>query len=230
MATRIMSIHWRHVLVALLCLAAAACQYRDTPELDLADSDYRAKFPIRVESDLVQANFVGTSAGSLTLDELVQLDEMVSDYIAHGQKPLVIVMPGNGLEYRNLGNEIQRRVMLRNLAKSEVLLGVEPEAAMNGQVTVSFLMHTAIGPECGYWQSEPSLTNENANSDNFGCSTQHNLALMLANPGDLVVPRNFSTRDAERTVAIIDAYRAGNNPQSSWPTDSGGAIIDTGTN
>jgi pilus assembly protein CpaD len=212
----------------MLCLVAAGCQYRDS-EVDLSDSDYRAKFPIKVESDLVQANFVGNDAGGLTLDELVQLDELVSDYIAHGQKPLVIVMPGNGLTYRNLGSEIERRVMLRSLAKSEVLLGVEPAAAMNGQVTVSYLMHTAIGPECGYWQGEPAQSYDNENADNFGCSSQHNLALMVANPGDLIAPRTFSTRDAELTAGIIEAYRSGENPQSSWPTGPGDSLIDVGS-
>ena len=220
--------HWRLALAALLCLVATGCQYPDS-EIDMGDSDYRAKYPIRVESDLVQANFVGTGAGSLTLDELVQLDQLVNDYLTHGQKPLLIVMPGNGLEHRNLGNEIERRVMLRSLAKSEVLLGVEPEASMNGEVTVSFLMHTAFGPECGNWQGEPSITRDNANSDNFGCSTQHNLAMMVANPGDLIAPRSFSTRDAERTVAIIDSYRSGNNPQSVWPSDAGSAKVDFGS-
>ena len=229
MPTRNDMIRWRFALVALMCLVAAGCQYHDS-RIDLPESDYRAKYPIRVESDLVQANFVGADTGNLTLEELVELDQLVGDYIAYGQKPLLIVMPGNGLEHRNLGNEIERRVMLRSLARSEVLLGVDPEASMNGEVTVSFLMHTAIGPECGNWQVEPTAVgHENVNSSNFGCSTQHNLALMVANPGDLIEPRSFSTRDAQRTVAVINAYRTGKNPQGNWPTGPGEALIDVGS-
>jgi pilus assembly protein CpaD len=212
-----------------LCAASAACNYPKESEISLADADYRAKFPIRVESNLVQANFVGTGAGQLTLDELVQLDQVVSDYIAHGQKPLVIVMPDNALEYRNLASEIERRVMLRHLARSEVLLGVDPEAAMNDEVTVSYLMHTAIAPECGYWHDDQGFNDDNDNSDNFGCATQRNMALMVANPGDLVQPQPFSTRDAERTAAIIQAYRAGENPQATWPVDSSKAQVDFGS-
>ncbi len=229
MLTRNDMIRWRLALAALLCLVAAGCTYHDS-YIELPESDYRAKYPIRVESDLVQANFVGAGTGNLTLDELVKLDQLVGDYIAYGQKPLLIVMPGNDLQHRNLGNEIERRVMLRSLARSEVLLGVDPEASMNGEVTVSFLMHTAIPPECGNWQVEPSaVSHENVNSSNFGCSTQHNLALMVANPGDLIEARSFSTRDAERTVAIIDAYRSGENPQGSWPTGPSDALIDVGS-
>ncbi len=215
----------RHVVAAVFVAGLAACQYQDS-DVQLADYDYRAKFPIRVESDLVQANFVGTNTGTLSLDELVQLDMMVSDYLANGQKPILIVMPGSALEYSNLASEIQRRALEHSLAKSEVLVGVDPQAAMNGKVTVSYLVHTAIAPDCGYYETESAWDFDNVNTSNFGCSTQHNLAAMVANPGDLVASRTFTTRDAQRTVAILDAYRAGANPQASWPTEGGDAALD----
>jgi len=218
---------WKHLVVTLACALVAACQYPKS-EIDLTDSDYRAKYPIRVESDLVQANFVGTDVGKLTLDEVVQLDQVVTDYIAHGTKPLVIVMPGNAMQYRSLANEIERRIMLRNLARSEVLVGIDPEAAMNHQVTVSYMLYTAIAPECGYWQTDSMFNTENANSENFGCATQHNLALMVANPADLIAAREFASRDAQRTADIIMAYKDGKNPQADWPTTQGGTQLDFG--
>ena len=215
----------RHIVTAVFVAGLGACQYSDS-DVNLADYDYRAKFPIRVESDLVQANFVGTGTGTLSLDELVQLDMMVNDYVTNGQKPILIVMPGSALEHSNLASEIQRRVLEHSLAKSEVLVGVDPQAAMNGQVTVSYLVHTAIAPDCGYFQTESAWDYDNVNSSNFGCSTQHNLAAMVANPGDLVASRTFTTRDAQRTAAIIDAYQAGENPQAQWPGQGTGAALD----
>lgn len=215
----------RHVVAAVFVTGLAACQYQDS-NVQLTDYDYRAKFPIRVESDLVQANFTGTGTGALSLDELVQLDMMVNDYVAHGQKPILIVMPGSALEHANLASELQRRVLEHNLAKSEVLVGVDPQAAMNGKVTVSYLVHTAIAPDCGYFQAESAYDFDNVNTPNFGCSTQHNLAAMVANPGDLVASRTFTTRDAQKTVAILDAYRAGENPQAAWPGQGGDAALD----
>jgi pilus assembly protein CpaD len=230
MATTSSPIIWRCLLAALACAMVAACQSQyPESKIQLDQADYRAKYPIRVESNLIQANFVGTDAGKLSLDELVQLDQMVDDYVAHGQKPLLIVMPGNGLQYRNLASEIERRALHHSLAKSEVLVGVDPEAAMNDEVTVSYLVHTATSPECGNWDEEPGNNELNTNSENFGCATQHNLALMVANPGDLVEPETFSTRDAQRTVAIIDAYRSGKNPQVEWPQATGGTQLDFGT-
>lgn len=217
----------RQLLAILACALAAACT-RPQSQIDMADSDYRARFPIRVESDLVQVNFIGNDAGKLTLDEIVQLDQVVSDYIAQGQKPLVIVMPRNAMQYRALANEIELRVMKHNLARSEVLVGADPQAAMNNEVTVSYLMYTAVAPECGYWEEDQAHNVDNANSPNFGCATQHNLALMVANPGDLVVPRSFSTRDAQRTADIIMAYQEGKNPQATWPSASGGTQLDFG--
>ena len=218
----------RQLLAMLACAVVTACTYPQS-DVDMSDSDYRARYPIRVESDLVQANFIGSDAGKLTLSELVQLDQIVGDYIAHGQKPLVIVMPRNAAHYRSLANEIEQRVRLHDLARSEVLVGVDPEAAMNNEVTVSFLMYTAVAPECGYWQEDIAHNVDNANSENFGCATQHNLALMVANPGDLVVPQSFSTRDAQRTAAIIMAYQEGNNPQVTWPGTGGGTQLDFGS-
>lgn len=46
-------------------------------------------------------------------------------------------------------------------------------------------------------------------SPSFGCSTQANLGLMVANPQDLVEPQNTTSTRAEVSAAAVSAYRLG---------------------
>jgi pilus assembly protein CpaD len=56
---------------------------------------------------------------------------------------------------------------------------------------------------------------------NFGCATQHNLAAAVANPEDLVQPRNEQPGYAARRRIVIDKYRQGQDPSSTYSTATG---------
>jgi pilus assembly protein CpaD len=77
-------------------------------------------------------------------------------------------------------------------------------------VKVSFARYIAQGPKCGAWHENLADNSDNDIYGNFGCSAQHNLAAMIANPRDLKTPRDqVDWSDADRTDFIHRAWRGG---------------------
>jgi pilus assembly protein CpaD len=52
-------------------------------------------------------------------------------------------------------------------------------------------------------------TYQNTPYPDFGCANQHNLAVMVANPGDLLGPRTMTPRDANRRDDMYGKYVKG---------------------
>lgn len=214
-------------LVGPLALAAvaAACTYPDSTTTQ-QETDYRARYPIGVESEVVQTMVHGTAEGTLTTGETALLDDFVAAYIARGQAPLVVTMGGSGAGSADFAALVQKAAIDRGLARSEVLVGVDPTLPEEG-LTLSFVSYTAVVPECGYWYEETAHNFANANSVNFGCATQHNLGLMLADPSDLYGKTQMDPRDGQRTAIVIDLFRRGAITGADY-NDSDTSIVDVG--
>jgi len=194
-----------HIAALLALVALAGCVSDD--ERQLADVDYRARYPIGVTSEVVEVVFPGGSP-SLQAADAALLDQFVATYLDRGQKPIVILLGGSGAAKREFAVALQEAAIDHGLARSEVIVGVDP-VQPEEIVTASFVSYTAVVPECGYWLEDSAQNFENANSLNFGCATQHNLGMMLADPSDLVAPSPFDPRDGPRTAMVIDLYRRG---------------------
>jgi pilus assembly protein CpaD len=86
-------------------------------------------------------------------------------------------------------------------------------ADSNGSSSPIRLSFTAVGAsveQCGKWPEDLAGVNiENQNYHNFGCAYQNNMAAMIANPADLLAPRQMTPIDAERRNLAIENYRIG---------------------
>ena len=76
-----------------------------------------------------------------------------------------------------------------------------------------------VASQCGLWPNDLGIApgaedHMNRPSWNHGCSTQHNLAAMVANPNDLLGPRAETPADSARRQAAITRYRAGQPPHT----------------
>lgn len=81
--------------------------------------------------------------------------------------------------------------------------GMEPRVN-TGRLIVSKYVVTL--PECGW--SQPSYPNyENAPTSNFGCASQANLGLMIANPKDLLTGQSGGKTNAERAAFAVERYQ-----------------------
>jgi len=98
---------------------------------------------------------------------------------------------------------------LRHYVPGAEALVITGEKGTDSNIRLIVGRYVVVPPNCPDL-SKPSATNPgNFNDSNFGCSTQRNLGLMLANPGDLLRGRTLGPADGEALSRGIRAYRDG---------------------
>lgn len=79
----------------------------------------------------------------------------------------------------------------------------------------------AVAPECGAWPEDLGRNRERIPYDNFGCATQRNLAMTVANARDLKVPQEEIPRSSERRDVLWTKYIGAEKSASSGSGSSG---------
>lgn len=90
-----------------------------------------------------------------------------------------------------------------------------------------------IVPRCGNWSSPLGDADSTRSYSNFSCSTMQNLALMIADPKDLVKPLHSSQTNGEYAQHVIEKYKEGASKSSagsskSSPSGSSGSSSSAG--
>lgn len=150
----------------------------------------------------------------LRLEERRALERFVAAYRDRGHGELIMAMPENG-SYPDAAVEALKNV--RNLAWEggvawEQIAGSAYNAnGANAPILLAFDAFEAVAPEClslaAYDMSDVSSNNEPAY---YGCAVRNNIAMMLADPGDLLSRREISPGDNSRVSVIMEAYRSNN--------------------
>jgi pilus assembly protein CpaD len=78
-------------------------------------------------------------------------------------------------------------------------------------------------PQCGGWRNL-SHSNDNRPYDNFGCAVTANLAAQVANPEDLVSPRDQQPVEASSRETMYDKNRKGEATGSKRDDKASGAV------
>lgn len=199
-------------IIGAAALAVAACQapYQAEPTA----LEPRHVYPLNVESQVVTLEIAGDGAGALLPAEALRLDRFVDEFAVNGQGTLVVYTPplhdeaGDGLALA-----VARRALERGLARPEVGIATTTEAS--GPVMVSFERYLVRLPECRGWGVESSYNPSNSPHVNFGCATQRNLGMMVANPAHLVAPAGQGgVLDTIRSDLVVQNYRKGELTQA----------------
>ncbi|MEM7504562.1 MAG: CpaD family pilus assembly lipoprotein [Pseudomonadota bacterium] len=89
--------------------------------------------------------------------------------------------------------------------------GSTPDAwQANRRVEIVLERHLVQLPACPDWSRESGLDYANLPGSNFGCATQTNLGLMVANPSDLARGRKLAPASGIHAAEGIARYRTGN--------------------
>lgn len=223
------------VALAATVLAVAACN--KTPQYDVTasiPSDYRERHPIRLtENDHTVHLLVGTGTGVLTAEQRAQVASMASSWRQEATGHLLIETPRGTANTRTAAyaaREAQSILRASGVPPRAIIAkSYDAEPSALGPVRLGYLRIEAEAGPCGLWPEDlgaslrPSLTRVHANIQNqtyynFGCSTQQNLAAMVANPEDLVQPRASTPPYAARRQTVIEKYRKGENPSGQYET------------
>ena len=182
---------------AVLALALAACNQQGQALTEGAPTDgYRSAYPIAVtEAPQTLDIPVGTGTAGLSADLRAVVADFGADAARNATGPVVVMTPTGSVNQAAadyLGRDI--RAVLRQSGVAAVYLRLQPYAVADPRVPapirLGFSRIKAVSPPCGRWTADivPD-TRKGDDGAEFGCATQANLAAMVENPNDLLMPR-----------------------------------------
>jgi pilus assembly protein CpaD len=221
---------------ALLC----ACQ-TDQAQIAAAPDvpyDYRMRHPITItEAPHTLQFFIGSNRSALTAAQRAELLAFAETWKAEATGGVLIDLPTGTV------NEQSAAGSLREIQSILAATGVPPNAMMvrtypaskyaMATVKITYPKLTAQAGPCGIWPEDigPGFNRdyfENQPSWNFGCTTQRNLAAMVANPSDLVQPQPETQPYTMRRTDVMQKYRQGQSTATTYPNTNAGKITDFG--
>ena len=89
----------------------------------------------------------------------------------------------------------------------------EPAWRKNRRVEIVLERYLVTTPACPDWSRKSGLDYANHPHSNFGCATETNLGLMIAEPRELLRGRDLSPADGVHQAEGIVRYREGEQPE-----------------
>ena len=117
----------------------------------------------------------------------------------------------------------QRLVAMGAPATAVRIVGYDAGPAPGAPLKVGFLRYHASVPQCGGWDNI-TATKDNKPYENFGCAVTANIAAQVANPEDLLRPRDTTPPSAQRRDTVFDKYRKGENTASAKEDQASGTV------
>lgn len=202
-------------------LLAGSCSTQFTKDPDNFD-DPAVNHPITVEPSY-QSLKLPYSAAGLDVADKEKLDSFVTEYRMHGNGKISIAVPG-GAGMQQAVTALADRINELGINRDRILVATTSSA----QIEVNYISYQARTAACGDWSEDLFYTADNRTAANFGCSNQHNIAAMVADPRDLLVPRAMDGADAVRRQTVIGNYESGKNSGAEKNVDQKAQITDVG--
>lgn len=198
---------------AMILSGCAAFKKHDAIEVGSVPDDYRSRHPIVIaEKERRFEVPVGTHHTKMSKGMVSVTRSFLSGYKESGTGSVKIMTPV-GSANQNAATSIASRVA--GLAKQVGIPANKishenyyPSANQAAPVRISYNAIAAQTSECGRWSEDILNTSENKQFKNFGCSMQSNLAAQIADPADLLGPRELGEVDTANRDSVIDAYRS----------------------
>nr|WP_316651441.1 CpaD family pilus assembly protein [uncultured Gellertiella sp.] len=177
--------------------------------------DYRTRHPI-VLAEVEQTIDVpiGSTDRMLSIGSQDVINGFLADYHAHASGTLAMHFPSgsvNAAAAQGMRKLFRQMAIQAGIPSSRITEQTYQASADGGlaPIRLSFRAVRATTDQCGQWPQDILHDTENRSWDNYGCATQSNLAAQIANPMDLVAPRQMSPIDAQRRTTVIGLYRNG---------------------
>src|SRR3954467_1975494 len=203
-------------------IAAVLMSGSCTTAINGADSiaeDGAVNHPIAVEPSFrdLKVYYAGGADG-MTSDDAVRFDAFLADYRTHGNGSLGISVP-DGPASRAVITFFAERAAATGISRDKILVSTHEVANNDRRVDVSYIAYTARADSCGSdWSENLAFTADNLTPRNFGCSVQHNIAAMVADPRDLLGPGPMGPVDAARRASVMEHYEKGEITQADKHT------------
>ncbi len=221
------------VLAVGLAASAGGCRHLldDEVAADLNDPVKRHPVAFAAEPEVLLVELAPGGNG-LSANQEADVYRFVRRYKAESTGTLSIDAP------RAAGAHLQASRSARQVEAIVRDAGIDPSAvsatrsgpAVRGApvLRLSYDKTVAVAPQCGDWATDLGENRERLNYNNFGCATQRNFALNVANARDIIVPREESQRSSEVRSASWSKYIGGADSGSKDPASGSAAPATPG--
>jgi pilus assembly protein CpaD len=227
------------LLMGVFAVAMAGCQ-TDRIVTGTVPADYRDRHPIQINEGIRSVQmFIGTGRSGLTPEQRALAGGFASQWRRYGSGPMMIEIPAG------VANEVSSSNTIRELRSVLASSGVPPHAiqirSYQSEQPSNILpvrlvfpaVRAQVASRCHLGQDDLGVTptfnsQQNYSMHNFGCATQHNLAAQVANPEDLVQPRNETQAYAQRRRHVLEKYRQGQDPSTVYQSQNNGKVSNVG--
>jgi pilus assembly protein CpaD len=146
-------------------------------------------------------------ATGLSANQGAALEDLVGRWLQAEGRELVVTAPNTA---GGMAGQIRDRLILLGAPGARVrIAGFDPAGPGDNVIRVGFLRYAAEPLKCGQRWENLTATRDNTVYENFGCAMAANLAAQVANPEDLVRPRDMAPPDAGRRDTVMGNYRKG---------------------
>ncbi|MDP2215384.1 CpaD family pilus assembly protein [Phenylobacterium sp.] len=204
----------RHLISLALAGALAACAGTPAPRdgaminpptpLD----QYRAQ--VIPQADEVRLAIHAQGISGPQADALAGL---LNAWRANEGGPLKIQAPvgaGDSAATYRMGESVRAFLVSQGAPHTAIqLAGYDAAGFASAPMVVGYERYVAQIPQCGQSWENLTSTSSNQASANFGCAVSANFAAQLANPADMVRPRDMEAPDAARRSEVLAKYRLG---------------------
>lgn len=215
----------RALAVGSVLVAGSCSATNDGNTLSL---DGARNHPIAVEPSYKDLKVQYTAgADGMNAEDAGKFDAFVADYRVHGNGMLAISVP-SGAGSRTAITFFAERAAATGISRDKILVSTREAGNADPRVDVSYITYTARTESCGDWSENLTFTADNITPKNFGCSIQHNIAAMVANPRDLLGPGAMGPVDANRRATVMDHYQKGEVTQAAKDSDQKSVVSSVG--
>lgn len=149
-------------------------------------------------------------------------------YRSIGHGPLMVTAPSGSAIAKGFAAQVRAQLVEGGITYS-ALTSLPYEGSEADPVVISFTRYTATPPECRGVSSYDLAARPNNNAyEGFGCSDRANLAAMIADPADLLGPREGTERDSARREVVFDKFRRGEPSHATRSTSEQVGVQELG--
>lgn len=224
----------RLLAIGMVAASAAGCTVPMTNGEEQSITP-TANFPITVEPQVVtMAVAVDEGLQRLAPGERERVRAFAERWKTRGQGMINAATPvGSDNRSAALAGLDEVKRILRHAGVDSAAVNVSSYRADNNHsapITLSFVTLQATAQDCGGdWSENLGSSPRNMPWPEFGCTTQHNFAALVANPRDLLEPRSSDPADDARRSKILDNYRNGSTTAAQKTQDDSGNVSNLPT-
>jgi pilus assembly protein CpaD len=212
-------------VAAVLLAGSCAAEKSDDPPV-FADGLRNHPITVAPHYQSVRVGFSDASAG-LSPQDGTALAGFVEDYLSRGDGAISISAP-SGPNSSAAISYFGEQLAHMGVPRTRILVGTHDASNGDTRVEIGYIVYSAHTDPCENWTQDAEDTGDNTPMPNFGCSVQHNIAAMVADPRDLVAPRGMDAGDATRRETVVGTYEKAQATASQKSAQQSANLSDVG--